>query len=142
MQELFWNDEYKTGIEIVDHQHRALMEMYNQLLAQLNEEGDFRASLDQALQGLFDYVQTHFDTEEQLMKASHYDDFEKHREEHEHLTSQVFALYQKKGEGIDYLGVMSFIFNWLQHHILKTDKKFGTYYLQNVRLQDQGLRNS
>lgn len=133
MQEIIWNDDFKTGIEIVDHQHCALITMYNEFLAQFNEDGDCRASLDKALDGLFDYVQTHFQTEEQLMKSSHYKDFEKHLEEHEHLTKHVYALYQKKSGGIDYLGFISFIFNWLQHHILKTDKKFGLYYLENVR---------
>jgi len=133
MDKILWDDSYKSGIEIVDHQHCHLIEMFNGLLEQLNEEGDFKASLDEALDGLFDYVQTHFYTEEQLMKSSRYEGFDKHIEEHEHLTKHIYALYRKKNDGIDYLGFISFIFNWLQHHILKTDKAFGRYYLENIR---------
>lgn len=131
MQEFVWGDQFLIGVEMVDRQHRRLVDLYNQLQEKLNSDGFSGETLKDAIEGLLDYVQIHFDTEEQLMKESGYDQMQKHFAEHQQLTRHVYGLYQKQAGAIDYLGLMSFLQDWLQNHILGTDKKFGSFYVES-----------
>jgi hemerythrin-like metal-binding protein len=65
---MVWNEHLETGIDIVDRQHRGLVDMLNQaapLLAASSRES--MRDIGPLLDGLLDYAGTHFRTEEELM---------------------------------------------------------------------------
>lgn len=126
MEFLEWSSEYETGIAEIDSQHQELVALGNRFFAQIQETKS-RLVIDEALDGLIEYVQTHFDREEELMKSTGYQGFDAHRLEHRELTTRVYEIYQGKYDG-DALTEIAVLFKeWLQRHILETDSAFGRF---------------
>jgi hemerythrin-like metal-binding protein len=85
--------------------------------------------MDDIFTRLIDYVKVHFSTEEKLMAQYHYPDRQAHETQHIDLTTQVGKLYLKVKEGKLSVTIetMEFLKDWLNHHILETDKKLGAF---------------
>ncbi len=69
MEPISWNESYNTGIELIDQQHRRLIEMLNLHLV----EGLLDHPLQKASAMLADfqnYAEFHFRTEENLAEKS------------------------------------------------------------------------
>ncbi len=124
---MVWNDHLETGIEIVDRQHRGLVDMLNQaapLLAVSSHEAisDIRPLLD----GLLDYAAIHFRTEEDMMARLGMDPRASthHHESHAYFAQQVSEMVQAfaRGGGLTGDRLLSFLASWLVLHILGEDQ--------------------
>src|SRR3989338_8989538 len=87
-----WNERYETGLDVVDHQHRRLVELLNEL-GELYSGAGTREELLRVFDELAAYTVYHFQTEEKLMaemniSAAHADP---HRAEHAEFIRQVNA---------------------------------------------------
>lgn len=125
---LKWNDSFSVNIQAFDAQHHKLIGMINELHEAMRV-GQGKQALQKILAGLVDYTQTHFAAEEKLMLAHNYPGYLAHKAEHDALTKKVLELqaqYQAD-EIVLALPVMEFLKDWLTHHILNTDKKYGPY---------------
>ena len=122
---LVWNDALSVGIAEIDHQHRRLIELANQL-NQAMRAGSGRDSLGRILDELTNYVATHFRYEEQLMQTHHYENTAQHTREHQSLASQVEDRKRRfqTGEALP-VDLMIFLRDWLVHHIMGTDLTLG-----------------
>lgn len=113
-----------TGHETVDHQHRNLIDMINQL-EEAVEQGRGREGVDRLLNFLGDYAAKHFSMEEKLMTATHCPAAEKNREAHK----AMFETYKKWRENYDRNGfdpklvieLKNILSEWLVQHICKID---------------------
>lgn len=121
-----WTQEsYGTNVEICDNQHKELFDRVNTL----NDAvlGGNRSEIGDRLDNLIDYVVEHFQSEERLMEERGYAGLHKHRQEHENLVSTCADLqgrFHAKEVEIEE-GTMSFIKNWLDHHIPVIDRSYG-----------------
>lgn len=117
-----WSPRYEVGIEVIDGQHRHLLELINRL----REALDSRQELDELVESLRElvrYTEHHFATEERLMDevgAS----AERHRGEHQRLLEALMRFTVK----LDRASVSEsshFLQDWLFRHIEEVDRPFG-----------------
>jgi methyl-accepting chemotaxis protein len=118
-----WNDSLNTGIQLIDRQHRRLVDLINKLFQCMKAGGD-RQSLDSVVDELIDYTVTHFRTEEDLMKKHHYPDFEAHKRIHDQFVAKVadFANKLKSGARLAPADIYKFLKDWLLNHIKDQDR--------------------
>ncbi|WP_165873424.1 bacteriohemerythrin [Parasulfuritortus cantonensis] len=122
-----WSDEYATGIDIVDRQHRGLMEMINAAAPLLLDCSPVQEAEREALfTGLVDYTGEHFRTEEALMREVGVDPrvYEHHRHTHARLVDDVLA-WRARFSCRDPLAgqrLLGFLAGWLIFHVLGEDQ--------------------
>lgn len=88
-----WNNEWNSGNEDVDKEHKELLELLNDLINSAIIEMDFEKSLGK-LDILIDKTLKHFDREEEILKSIGYKDYDKHSKIHKNLIGKVFQLKQ------------------------------------------------
>jgi hemerythrin-like metal-binding protein/PAS domain S-box-containing protein len=127
---LAWNDYLKTGIDIVDQQHRALLDLVNETAARL-DSGEI-LGLDEmrgVLGFLTDYAATHFSTEEALMALSGVSEkhIVHHRQSHTNFLQQIDTMVADLGgdNAPNGIQLMDFLGNWLIYHILGEDQELS-----------------
>lgn len=127
---LTWNDYLKTGIDIVDQQHRGLVDLANETAAKLSAGDGLSVTEMRTLLGyLTDYAATHFSTEEALMALSGVDERHviHHRQSHARFLQQVKAMIDELGGNGTLTGhqLMEFLGDWLIYHMLGEDQKLA-----------------
>lgn len=123
-----WKDEYSVNIREIDDQHKQLVNMVNELHEAMMQQ---RAKdvLGSILNKLVSYCASHFATEERLMQTHGYPDFTDHKAKHDKMTAKVLALQSdlKAGKMNLTIEVSQFLKDWLDKHILGTDKKYSAH---------------
>ncbi len=129
---MVWKPEYSVGVARFDAQHKRLIDLLNTLYdAMMSGQG--QAALASTLGELFHYTQTHFADEEKAFDVAGYADALRHRQEHQALVNEVADIKKRMSEGEVALSfaTTSFLQDWLRHHILGTDKKYGPFLNQH-----------
>ncbi len=130
-----WTDELSVNVEVIDGQHKKLVEMINSLNeAMLAKKG--REMQKATIDAMVDYAATHFKLEEEYMKKFQYPDYETHKSEHDKFTRTALDLKaraEQKGFSLT-LEIMDFLKTWIQDHIMGTDKKYSAFF------NEHGLR--
>lgn len=124
-----WNDSYNTGIEIIDTQHKKLVDILNQLDGCIAIE-NAPASAHKLLDELFEYTQYHFTAEEEFMHSHEYDikACQAHQQEHQQFIEQIKQIRESCHNQTDKVTdeLLDFLVQWLMNHILLTDKQMAT----------------
>lgn len=125
-----WSDKYSVNIKEIDNQHQKLVGMLNELHDAM-KEGKGNEVLGKTLAELIQYVGVHFSAEERLMNAHAYPEYNEHKAEHVKLTQKVVELQKnfQQGEHVLTVEVLGFLKDWLQTHILGTDKKYSPFLI-------------
>ncbi len=124
-----WNDDLSVLVKSFDEQHKKLISLINKLYDAMKERKG-REILGEILNELIEYTKFHFKSEEDLMLKYNYPAYNEHLEEHSKLTKEVL-LFKEKYEKRDIFissEVLLFLKDWLTHHILETDKKYGVFF--------------
>lgn len=132
MGQIIWKESYCVGVEQIDHEHQQMIEMINEVYT-LIKDGDDDSAAREVIRKMRNYVETHFSTEESLMRKHEYDGSTGHIAEHNYFTTKVETLekeYEADG-GINPVEVHRFLSGWMIGHILSCDKDFGRF-LQNM----------
>ncbi len=132
MDTIDWSKIYETGHPVVDGQHRNLFKLIKDLNFDMQQQ-DSKVTVADSIDKLSSYVATHFKTEEDLMKAMSYPDYEVHKIIHDGLKEQsekLIKLY-KLGK-VDLTATISkFLSDWLKHHIQDIDMKMIAWLKEN-----------
>ncbi len=125
---LNWKEDYSVKIKEVDEQHKKLIGLINDLHDAMTQK-KAKEVLGDVLRKLADYTVFHFSMEERLMKSNGYPEYDDHREKHQKMTAKVMSLQNelKQGKITLSMEVMDFLKNWLDKHILGTDKKYSPF---------------
>jgi len=127
-QHIVWKKDFDVGHEMVDSQHKKLVDLLSQLNESvLNKEERFISGI--IINDLLDYTVYHFSAEEQLMESFAYPAIEGHKAIHKKLVQQALLMrqkYQNCEANIDTL-LLEFLKEWLTTHILFTDRKMVAY---------------
>ena len=120
-----WSKDYEVKIDEIDQQHRKLFSMINELFASM-KEGRTEASIVETVNGMLDYTQYHFKTEEDYMIKFKYPGYKRHKKEHDKFVNEVLEFYNKlqKGEQGVTLEVLVFLKDWIINHINGIDRKY------------------
>ncbi len=83
-----WRDEYRTGIASVDYEHEALIQILNDLHAQLDGSAEKQAVAN-FLGEINTKISAHFALEEKIMRDCGYDQYADHKADHERLLDGI-----------------------------------------------------
>jgi len=83
-----WRKEFETGITDVDHEHKELVDIINQLHEHIARGAD-RSHVTKFLGEVFAKIAAHFALEESIMRKHAYDEYEAHKAEHERLLDEI-----------------------------------------------------
>lgn len=121
-----WEPSYSVGIEVIDHQHKKLIEYMNELsIAGMYKSFENRKKVQDVLEKLVDYTVSHFSFEEQLMEDAGYPILEPHKKVHESFVKRV-AFFKERfenGEDITKQLIMDLQL-WLINHIQQDDADY------------------
>ena len=88
MSLLQWKDEFKVGIEEVDHEHRELIGLINELHEAIQRSVDADQILE-SLGEIYAQISAHFALEEKMMRKMRYPAYAEHKEDHETLLDDL-----------------------------------------------------
>lgn len=134
MSHLVWTDSLNTGIDVIDGQHRKIVDYINQL-------HDSRHVVDRSIVGsiieaMVEYTISHFGFEETLMEEAGYEYLRPHKKVHELFIKRVADLRQRYNGGEDVLDeLQGLLTRWLFNHIRDDDSG----YVKAVKPQIQEL---
>ncbi|MDV7212464.1 bacteriohemerythrin [Azotobacter beijerinckii] len=133
MAYLTWRNDLNTGIEVIDMQHRRIVEMINQLD---ETQGQDRAAVGVVIEALVDYTVSHFAFEESLMEEAGYPFSRAHKRIHDLFIKRVYDYRARYAVGEDVAGeLQDLLSRWLFSHIKEEDAS----YVGAVRMQMQSL---
>ncbi len=123
-----WTDELALGIDVIDRQHRRLVDLIRSLHEDILDKRHTRESTAEVLEELFLYAAIHFREEERLMEECGYPDIDNHRQEHVFFLNKIKDLDMKfrSGSVTVNMELMDFMKTWLQYHIKVTDRRYLT----------------
>ncbi len=132
-----WNNNFNTGIAIVDEQHRKLVDLLNTLAAHIANQSD-EIELDDVFHELTAYADFHFRTEEEIWKSHLNSDprFTAHLKVHESFVTKISLMKDSLNPSEGALEeIVKFLTHWLAYHILDDDKRMA----KTVQALDEGL---
>lgn len=130
MPKIEWDNSLSIGVEIIDEQHKMLI----QKLQDLSEA--FKVGLEQnkmlkTIDFMIDYTDFHFSEEEKLMAENNYPGLEIQKSQHTEFRETLDHIQE------DYMdegptkalatSINVFLLNWLRQHITVSDVQIGKY---------------
>lgn len=83
-----WKDEFSVGVAAVDHEHRELIALINELHDMLGT-GATGEQVVETLGEIFAQISAHFALEEKIMRETEYDGYSAHKLDHEALLDEL-----------------------------------------------------
>jgi hemerythrin len=130
MAKFVWTDQLNVGIEVIDQQHRRIVEYINQL-DDARSNGYSREEIGYLINDLVDYTISHFGFEESLQEEANYPFLKSHKKVHELFTKRVSEYQTKFTQGEDVSKALnSLLVTWLFNHIKRDDVD----YVESVKV--------
>lgn len=127
---LKWQKDYEIGIEEIDKDHKSIIESYEKLYSYM-KTGLGHSYYDELVKLIEHYVNDHFALEEDLQKNTGFAARVKHKELHDEFKYKVRAIISthKRSDtsNLDLIRLNLFLKDWILHHILVEDVKFGEF---------------
>jgi hemerythrin len=128
MSSFVWSEKYSVNIKEIDDQHKKLIGLVG-TLDDAMLQGKGKQVLEKILGELIQYTKTHFATEERYMKTHGYPEYGEHKDKHDKMTQKVLEVQKEYQAGKITITheVMKFLQDWVDKHILGTDKKYQPF---------------
>lgn len=122
---LGWQPGFAVGVEEVDHEHRALIDLINSLHAALGDERSGER-VEAFLGEVYADVSAHFALEERVMRERRYDEFAVHKADHERLLDQLRDIMDAQADGavLDDAQLGAALAEWFGGHFRTHDARF------------------
>jgi hemerythrin-like metal-binding protein len=118
-----WQEDYSTGIDIIDFDHKNLFNIFKLLGDAIDEEqGD--EIIEQTIGHLISYAERHFKREEGMFFNADYENADAHCEKHRELEKVVHDIahrFKNDRSSVNPPEILKFVENWLVQHILVAD---------------------
>lgn len=126
-----FSDNLITGNELIDSQHRELIDRINKLLDSC-EDSNAKLVAVKTLDYLADYTEFHFNAEEQLQREIEYPGFAKHKAQHEDFKKTISELdemlQEEEGPSDAFVEkVEKNVVQWFYTHIEGFDRSVAEY---------------
>jgi hemerythrin len=125
-----WKDSFALGIEGLDEEHRAFIDLLN-AVGEALDRGDTEA-IAGAVEGLRTYAEIHFAHEETYLESIGYPDLLNHQVEHAAYLGRLRDIAAARGGGPR--APLEMARGWLIFHILGTDRRFAVWAHQSPTL--------
>jgi hemerythrin len=126
MDSIKWSDDFSVGIEAIDTQHRAKIEIINDLI-KLPSTPASSPEETHILLRLLSYSHQHLSYEEDLLIDNDYPEFEEHLDSHSYYRGYVTRLLDKTINEETRELVTLFLRDWWMTHILHEDMKYKPF---------------
>ena len=128
---MLWNSTYSVGVRELDDQHKGLIHMINEMHYAMNQDKGQEA-ISSIVEQMFDYMETHFSTEEAYLQKFGDPSLPAHQRQHEEFRGKARDLRQRvrQQEFILSFEIVQFLSDWLQNHIMVTDMKYASLLAQ------------
>lgn len=128
MATIAWKKIYETGIVALDDEHRKLVAEVNRLYEAIRDKRGHEVLRD-ILAMLEKYIVEHFQHEECLLEKYGFKGLDDHRQKHQDLGQAVEEIKVRITSGTEDLAneLFRFLKDWVLHHIVEEDKKYGSY---------------
>ena len=126
----FLEPNMKLGVKEIDQDNDRLFQIINRMNLDLAKKPYSKDQCERLFKELLAFGMDHFDLEERMFQGLKYCPVakEQHEIEHRNFIKTVMKLLDEPD--LHPMGeVLSFLNDWLNDHILKTDKKFAEVYL-------------
>jgi len=123
-----WDERHATGHADMDHVHKELVDLINQLADAMENDKPKDFCVD-TLEQFIELTITHFNTEEQLMDRYRYPEAQEHMALHAKLLDDVLAFKASydKSDAAESMTLLVVLDNWLDRDIMKADKALAHF---------------
>lgn len=123
-------DEYLTGIELIDKEHKRLFEIADEAYQILHNEfiPDKYDNMCDILDKLKEYTLMHFEHEEQYMEEIGYSKILSQKVQHQEFREKLDTVDLNdvdKDPEAALQDILTFLTEWLVDHIMHLDKRIG-----------------
>lgn len=134
MAYLHWSNDLNTGIEVIDNQHKRIVDYINELDS-ASETGN-AAAVNHVLGQLVDYTISHFSFEEELQQRANYPFLKAHKRVHEMFKKHVVEFQQRAKKGEDVTAeLLSMLRIWLVNHIKGDDADYVETVVKSLGIE-------
>jgi hemerythrin len=124
MGKFVWTEQLCIGIDVIDQQHRRIVEYINQL-DEARSSGHSREEIGWLMNELVDYTISHFGFEESLQEEAKYPFINAHKKVHELFAKRVAEYQARFNNGEDVSKELnSLLVTWLFNHIKRDDADY------------------
>jgi hemerythrin-like metal-binding protein len=130
MESVQWSEKFSVGVRELDQQHQQLIKLLNILISKQGTTNTHSETVSDTLMAMTRYAQTHFKTEERLMEAYGYPGLEDQKMQHRDFRKKTVGFSTATTFGIDQVpeDLLTYINNWLVHHILEEDMAYKAFF--------------
>lgn len=124
MSYMKWTSDLELGIEVIDNQHRRIVEYINDLHQAIDRQS--RAEVGEVLEQLVEYTMSHFAFEEDLQEQAGYPFHHAHKKVHELFCRKIedFQYRFELGEDVS-RHLLTTLRAWLINHIKRDDADYA-----------------
>ena len=128
---ILWTDDLNTGIDVIDKQHRRIVDYINDLeLAKAKQD---REAVGKVLDELVDYTLSHFAFEESLQEEAGYKYCKPHKKVHDLFVRRVNDYLERFRLGDDIVDeIHHMLTSWLINHIRRDDADYVSAVRANM----------
>lgn len=126
-----WREEFNTGVSEVDHEHKEIVDLINELHEAMGEDAS-QDEIGRFLGEVFSKISSHFALEETVMRKHNYDEYDDHKSDHEKLLDDLRDIMDDAEEdaGKNYKTALAVsVRDWFVNHFKTKDarlhKKLG-----------------
>lgn len=132
MPHLKWSRELDTGVEIIDEQHKRIVQYINELYDA--ETAKDKQKVGEIIDELVDYTVSHFSFEESLMEQANYPFLSPHKKVHGLFVNRVSKFVERYNAGEDVAAeLITMLQKWLINHIRNEDGDYGPMVRASVK---------
>jgi len=119
-----WSENFILNIPEIDEQHKKFFELFEKVYEK--DEQKEPEEINKLLIELENYLEHHFQEEEQFMKDIGYKDYKNHKKQHEFFLKRIEEMRQEYDYNNPWLfdKIRIFIKKWFISHILHKDFEY------------------
>ena len=125
-----WDENYITGIELVDNQHKELVNITNSLFSACLDGKEKAAMVfKDTMSHMVDYVRLHFAVEQELMKRVNFPDYDDHKLQHDLFIKDIITSANEFHGGKTFAPnvFVRTLKDWVFSHIAYYDQSYASY---------------
>ncbi|MGD8539326.1 MAG: bacteriohemerythrin [Candidatus Aminicenantes bacterium] len=130
MNKIEWDDSLSVNVDLIDEQHKMLIQKLADLSDALRRGLEYNKIM-QTLEFMIDYTDFHFSAEEKVMEENEYPGLEEQKKQHEVFRTTLNNIvedYKEEGTTTAIAREINvFLLNWLIKHIKGSDAKLGEF---------------
>ncbi len=136
-----WDEKYATGNAGMDHGHKKLMDLINQLAEGMQNNAP-KESCSNTLAQFVELASIHFNHEEQLMDSLQYPRATEHKTVHATMLSdvQAFKVSYDASDTTEFITLLVVLDSWLKRDIEVADKALVAFANSSPAAIDRPLK--